>query len=173
MYNDKQQRQQALSQYQEAKSLSDETDTELKKLYEHCDTTQAATTRAETDYDNACRQLHKAKANKQPYEQQRQAKNEALTHLSQCRAQAKDASRKFQEQSDIWRKAWRVLQKAKSLLPPPKPNAAVLESAMRHTASRDGLGWGFEHTALEQEKAYRKWLRAATKRLTPPPSDLE
>jgi hypothetical protein len=197
MYDDKQQRQHALgqyqeamrpylaakSQYQEAMRLSDETDTELKKLYEHCDITQAAVTQAETDYDNACRQLHKAKANDQPYEQQQQATSEALAHLSQCRAQDKAASRKFHEHDKIWINAWRaqrkaekttesLLQKAKSLLPPPKPNAAVLESAMQHTASRDGLGWGFEHTALEQEKEYRKWLRAATKRL-PPPSDLE
>jgi chromosome segregation ATPase len=177
MYNDTQQRQHALSQYRAAKSqyqaalsLFDETDAEATKLYEHCNTTQAAVKQAETDYDTACIQLHKAKANDQPYEQQQQAKSEALTQLSQYRAEAKSASRKFHRHNSDWLKAWHELQKAekaaKSYIPPPKPNALVLESALQHTESRDGLGWGFEHTALEQEKEYRKWLRAATKRIT-------
>jgi chromosome segregation ATPase len=194
MYNDTQQRQHALSQYrtamrpylaaksqhQAALSQWQDADTVLNDLFEHCNTTQAAVTQAETEYDKACSQLLKARANGQPYEQQQQAESEALTHLIQCRAEAKSASRKSREHNDIWLKAWHALQKAektaksllqnaKSHLPPPKPNALVLESALQHKASRDGLGWGFEHTALEQEKAYRKWLRAAAKRT--PPSD--
>jgi chromosome segregation ATPase len=199
MYNDKQQRQYALSQYrtamrpyltaksqhQAALSLFDEADAEATKLYEHCNTTQAAVKQAETDYDTACNQRHKAKANDQPYEQQQQAESEALTHLSQCRAQYKAASRKFHEHDEVWLKTWRALQKAKntaksllqkaeSYIPPPKPNALVLASARNHTVERDGLGWGFEHIAIEQAKEYYKWYRAAAKRYTPPPpSDLE
>ena len=66
-------------------------------------------------------------------------------------------------------KACNVLAKAIALLPPPKPNAQVLATAHQHTAKRDGLGWGFEHTAIEQNIAYRKWLRKASRK----PSDLE
>lgn len=61
------------------------------------------------------------------------------------------------------------LIKSRDLLPPPKPNAQVLATALQHTAKRDGLGWGFEHTALEQDTAYSKWLKKARKQ----PSDLE
>ena len=66
-------------------------------------------------------------------------------------------------------KARDALTKAIALLPPPKPNEQVLESALQHTPHRDGLGWGFEHDALTKDAAYRKWLKKAAKR----PTDLE
>jgi hypothetical protein len=164
MYNDTKQRQHALSQYRAAMRQHQDADTVLNDLFEHCNATKTAVTQAETEYDKACSHLHKAKANDQPYEQQQQAEIEALAHLKQSRAQAKAASRKYHEHNEVWLRAWRELQKAESHIPPSKPNALVLESALKHTVKRDGLGWGYEHTALEQEKAYRKWLMAATKR---------
>ena len=85
-------------------------------------------------------------------------------------------STEFREQRRANNKAYRAyikadnaLTKAIALLPPPKPNAQVLATAHQHTAKRDGLGWGFEHTAIEQDIAYRKWLRKASRK----PSDLE
>lgn len=88
------------------------------------------------------------------------------------RAQRKLARSLSDEYQKAFKRATRIFnaeQRATAQLPPPKPNAQVLATAQGRTSFRDGLGWGFEHHALEQDQAYKKWQRKAARKL----SDLE
>jgi hypothetical protein len=149
----------ALSQWQHADDVSN-------ALFEHCNTTQAAFRLAESEHDRACIMLYKEKANGTPLTQRsaKETKDTARENLRRCTNEKNEASRNFQEHDKSWRKLQQALEKATSRLPPPQPNALVLKSARSHTVERDGLGWGFEHIAIEQAKEYYKWYRAAAKR---------